>query len=137
MELDIMLRITSNPQNVQQIQALVNDLASQYEISRDTYDNILLSLTEAVTNAIVHGNDQDENKLVEVQLTKCQDTLAFRISDEGPGFDPNSLPDPTAPENLCKCGGRGVFLMRELSDEIEFINNGSTVEIRFRLCQSS
>jgi serine/threonine-protein kinase RsbW len=132
-----MLRFTSNPQNVQQVQALVNELANQYEISRDTYDNILLSLTEAVTNAIVHGNDQDENKLVEVQLTKCQDTLAFRISDEGPGFDPNSLPDPTAPENLCKCGGRGVFLMRELSDGIEFINNGSTVEIRFRLCQSS
>lgn len=132
-----MLRITSNPQNVDKVQALVNELASKYEINGDTYDNILLSLTEAVTNAIVHGNDLDESKLVEVHLSECQDTLAFRISDEGSGFDPNSLPDPTAPENLCKCGGRGVFLMRELSDGIDFINNGSTVEIRFRLCQSS
>ncbi|MEZ4948052.1 MAG: ATP-binding protein [Saprospiraceae bacterium] len=63
-------------------------------------------------------------------MRKQKNRIAFQISDEGDGFDYNNLPDPTAPENLIKCGGRGVFYERTLCDEIEFQNNGSTVEIR-------
>jgi serine/threonine-protein kinase RsbW len=59
--------------------------------------------------------------------------IAFQISDDGPGFNVDELPDPTAPENIMKLGGRGVFLMQQLSDDIKFMNNGSTVEINFNL----
>ena len=105
----------------------------KYKVSPDIYGNILVSLTEAVNNAIIHGNRSDESKSVQIQLRKKNDSLNIRVSDEGRGFDYKNLPDPTAPENLMKIGGRGVFLMQQLSDDISFHNNGSTVEMQFKL----
>lgn len=128
-----MLTIESDPKNVTRVESFVEGLVDKYALSPDVYGNILISLTEAVTNAIIHGNDKDSSKRVSVKLRKLKDRLAFRISDEGVGFDFESIPDPTAPENLLKIGGRGVFLMRQLSDDIAFHNNGSTVEICFNL----
>ena len=108
-------------------------MVRRYNLSADRQCDILVSLTEAVTNAIVHGNCRAENKTVQVNMQRKADMLALRVSDEGRGFDFKNLPDPTLPENVCKCGGRGVYLMRELSDDISFYNNGSTVEMQFRL----
>jgi serine/threonine-protein kinase RsbW len=105
----------------------------RYNLSPDKQCSILISLTEAVTNAIVHGNCRQESKTVEVKTRKDRDRIALRVTDQGTGFDYDNLPDPTAPENLCKCGGRGVFLMRQLSDNIRFFNNGSTVEMIFKI----
>jgi anti-sigma regulatory factor (Ser/Thr protein kinase) len=128
-----MLKLASDPRNVARVESFVEHLVSKYGISPDVYGNILISLTEAVTNAIIHGNDNDETKTVQVRLKKQKNKLAFLISDEGGGFDFDNLPDPTAPENLLKIGGRGVFLMRQLSDDVVFYNNGSTVEICFSI----
>lgn len=128
-----MLSFTSNPRNVSKLDSFVEKIVSRYKLNPDTHGNILISLTEAVTNAIRHGNKNDETKRVEVMIQKCENTLSFRVCDEGTGFDYNSLPDPTRKENLCKCGGRGVFLMRELSDELAFLDNGRVVEMQFRL----
>ena len=129
-----MLKFNSNPRNVVVVESFVDNLVSKYKLSPDKKGSILISLTEAVTNAIRHGNRFDEKKSVEVRMRKQKNSLALRIKDEGQGFDYNNLPDPTCPENILKCGGRGVFLMRQLSDEIEFKDNGSTVEMRFNLC---
>ncbi len=128
-----MLRLSSNPRNVAKVETLVERLAAKYRISPDTYGNMLISLTEAVTNAIIHGNSNDESKEVKIQLSKNTDSLSFRTSDEGPGFDYNNLPDPTSPENILNIGGRGVFLMRQLSDNVEFHDGGRTVEMEFRI----
>ena len=128
-----MLSIQSDPKNVACVEPFVEEVVQEYKISPDMYGNILISLTEAVTNAIVHGNEEDQSKKVEVALHKKEKCLAFSISDEGPGFDYDNLPDPTAPENLLKIGGRGVFLMRQLSDEVSFLDNGRTVEIQFKI----
>jgi serine/threonine-protein kinase RsbW len=128
-----MLKLSSNPRSVAAVEPFIARVASKYCVNEDTYGNILVSLTEAVTNAICHGNQLDERKTVLVQLKKCKDRLHFRVSDEGGGFDYQNLPDPTCPERIQEPGGRGVFLMRALSDEIEFLNNGSTVEIKFRI----
>jgi serine/threonine-protein kinase RsbW len=128
-----MLKLPSNPRNIARVETFVENLVEQYHISPDIYGNILISLTEAVNNAIIHGNSNDESKLVTVKLAKKTNILAFRITDEGSGFDYDSLPDPTAPENLLKIGGRGVFLMKQLSDELNFIDNGKTVEISFQI----
>ncbi len=128
-----MLKLTSDPGNVSKVQPFVEHLVSRYNLSPDKQCDILISLTEAVTNAIVHGNCEQQEKTVEVISRKERNRLAVRVTDEGKGFDFDSLPDPTAPENLCKCGGRGVFLMRQLSDKIRFFNNGSTVEMIFML----
>ncbi len=128
-----MLKFASDPKNVSHIESFVEHLVDKYGLSPDVYGNILISLTEAVTNAIIHGNDNDKTKKVLVRLKKRKNKLAFLISDEGRGFDFDNLPDPTAPENLLKIGGRGVFLMRQLSDDIVFYDNGSTVEICFEI----
>jgi len=128
-----MLKLASDPKNVSRVESFVEHLVDKYAISPDVYGNILISLTEAVTNAIIHGNDNDKNKTVQVRLKKQKNKLAFLVSDEGGGFDFDNLPDPTAPENLLKIGGRGVFLMRQLSDDVVFYDNGSTVEICFSI----
>lgn len=128
-----MLKLASKPGNVSEVEPFVEKLVNRYNLSPDKQCNILISLTEAVTNAIVHGNCKEENKTVKVRSRKDRDCIAVRVMDEGAGFDFNSLPDPTAPENLCKCGGRGVFLMKQLSDNIRFFDNGSTVEMRFKI----
>ncbi len=128
-----MLTLTSNPKNVSQVEPFVEGLFEQYQISPDLYGNILISVTEAVNNAITHGNALDESKQVCIKCQKKKDLLAIQVIDQGQGFDYDNLPDPTAPENLLKIGGRGVFLMKQLSDEVEFIDEGRVVEIRFAL----
>ena len=128
-----MLKLASRTGSVSQVEPFVENLVSRYNLAPDKQCDILISLTEAVTNAIVNGNCEAEEKMVKVNMKKEKNCLAVRVSDEGPGFDYQNLPDPTAPDNLCKCGGRGVFLMRQLADKIRFFNNGSTVEMRFNL----
>lgn len=128
-----MLQLRSNPRNVSQVESFLEKVTQDFKISPDRYGSILISLTEAVNNAIIHGNSNDETKSVKIHCEKRNRSISFRVSDEGKGFDYNNLPDPTAPENLLKFGGRGVFLIRQLSDRVRFFNNGSTVEIHFNV----
>ncbi len=127
------LTLPSHPQNVSQVEPYVHNVAECYNLSEDLHGNILVSLTEAVTNAIVHGNGGDYKKQVSISVHKHDSDLSFKVSDEGPGFDPNTVPDPTAEDYLERCGGRGLFLMRHLSDECRFLRGGRTVEMRFRI----
>ena len=128
-----MLRISSIPQNVAEVEQYVSAVVNKYHIDPVKRGDILISLTEAVNNAIIHGNDLDAAKMVSITNDCCGDCLEFRVSDEGEGFDPDSVPDPLAPENIETCGGRGVFLMQELADEVAYLDNGSTVQMSFHL----
>jgi serine/threonine-protein kinase RsbW len=128
-----MLKLTSKPNCIYQVETYVKRLVKKHKLSSDMYPNILISLTEAVNNAILHGNHNDETKEVHILTKKENELLRFIVSDEGKGFDFQNVPDPTSPENLEKVGGRGVFLMCQLSDQVRFYNNGSTVELVFRL----
>ena len=129
-----MLIITSTPHNVAQVEPYVDSIAQEYNLPPDKYGDILISLTEAVNNAIIHGNNKDESKCVEINCCKqTGHSIAISVSDQGAGFDPECVPDPTSNKNICREGGRGVWLMKELSDAIFFRNNGSTVELRFNL----
>ena len=127
------IRLSSNPSNVEKVSTFVESLASKLSFAPDTYGNILISLTEAVNNAIIHGNGQDENKVVEVRTAARNGKLAITVKDEGKGFDYSNLPDPTCSERIRECGGRGVFLMRQLSDRCRFQDNGRIVEMEFKL----
>jgi serine/threonine-protein kinase RsbW len=128
-----MLKLLSTTGSVSAVEPFVEQLVNRYNLDPNKQCNILISLTEAVTNAIVHGNGEMEDKTVQVRSRKEKNCIALRVTDEGNGFDYNNLPDPTRPEHLCECGGRGVFLMRQLSDHVSFYDNGSTVEMRFKL----
>ncbi len=126
-----MIRIASVPANLNRVEEYLKDVLRQYRVDECKYPDILVSITEAVTNAMVHGNKGDESKFVQLKTIRKKSCITFRISDEGAGFNPESVPDPTLPENLEKCGGRGVFLMQKLSDRVIFYDNGRTVEIQF------
>ena len=128
-----MLKLRSTPHAISKIEAYVERIASEYSISEKKYPNILISLTEAINNAIIHGNQSDGNKFVDVIVAKLNAGISFKISDQGRGFNPGDVPDPTSPERLECCGGRGVHIIRELSDNVEYLNNGRTVEIYFDL----
>lgn len=97
------------------------------------YGNIMVAVTESVNNAITHGNGGDSKKNVKLKLLLGENEIRFTIKDEGPGFDYENLPDPTAPENLEKVGGRGIFLMNHLCETVNFEDNGATIELVFSI----
>lgn len=129
------IKIASEPQNIAQVESFIDDVCKQYNVAEESYGNILISLTEAANNAIIHGNKSNRNKEIEIiaDFDNERRKLTFFIKDSGNGFDYKSLPDPTAPENLDRPCGRGVFLMMQLADLVIFSDNGSTVEMQFRV----
>lgn len=129
----LMLTLPSHQNEVCHVEKFVYQVLSKFNVNQEIFGNVLISLTEAVNNAIIHGNGKDKRKKVQVCFEKRGNGIAFQVSDEGEGFDYNNLPDPTAPENLERCGGRGVFMMRQLCDDMRYTNNGRTVEMRFRI----
>ena len=100
---------------------------------RDIYGNIIIAVTESVSNAIVHGNKNDKNKNVSITLENQIKHIVFEIKDEGQGFDYLNVPNPTAPENLEKPGGRGIFLISNLCDKYVFDKTGSTIQLYFNI----
>ncbi len=132
-EVQEMLELKSDIKLMPEVETFVENLVERYDVGPEIYGNILISLTEAVTNAIVHGNASDNKKKVFVGMNKGEKDITFKVTDQGPGFDFSALPDPTAPENLLKVGGRGVFMMKQLSDLVIFSNNGNTVELQFKV----
>ena len=91
--------------------------------------NFRVGLTEALSNAMMSGNGDDPTKRVRVEVTIKGRRIEARITDQGVGFDPGSVPDPTSPDNLLKSGGRGLFLMRQLCDEVLFNDQGNQVTL--------
>ncbi|MEZ4889450.1 MAG: ATP-binding protein [Crocinitomicaceae bacterium] len=124
------ITIPSSFDAMHDVELMIDTVCSKMEVN-ESFGNILIAVTEAVNNAILHGNKSQSTKQVKLKSADNQDSFCFIIEDEGNGFDFNSLPDPTAPENIEKENGRGIFLMRNLSDEVEFENNGSRVTIYF------
>ena len=91
-----------------------------------------MAVREAVTNAVIHGNRQDENKTVDVTLKSSSEAVEISVHDQGPGFNPEDVPDPTAAENILKASGRGIFFMRNFMDEVDWLirpEGGTTVRM--------
>ena len=126
------LQIVSQPESINIVEKLIEDLREEHNIHEDCFGNILVAVTEAVNNAIQHGNQTDPAKKVTITYEVEGDSLMFCVKDEGPGFDYYNLPDPTAPENLEKPTGRGIFLMKHLADQVIFSDNGKMVEMYFK-----
>jgi serine/threonine-protein kinase RsbW len=127
----IRLQIPSLPENVRIVESFIDNAKEKFHIDDDVYGNIMVAVTESVNNAIIHGNKCDKSKNVNISLEMGDHALKFVIEDEGKGFDYQNLPDPTAPENLLNTGGRGIFLMQNLCDKVEFFNEGKKVELSF------
>ena len=127
------LKIASKSENMVLVEKMINNVCKLRKVGEDYYGNILVALTEAVTNAILHGNKGNPEKNVDIICDSTDTNLTFTVKDEGPGFDPGHIPDPTAPENIEKPSGRGVFLMKNLADKVEFSDNRRTVLLNFKV----
>ncbi len=127
------IEISSDTQNLRIVEKIIDDMSMELDLSDEIYGNVLVATMEATNNAIVHGNKLDPNKRVKVQFEKVEKNLIVKIVDQGRGFDHDSVPDPTAPENIEKINGRGIFLMQRLSDGIVFSDQGRIVELKFRV----
>ncbi len=127
----ITLRIPSVIENIRLVESFVENLKMRFSIDDEVFGNIMVAVTESVNNAIQHGNQMDRTKNVRLSFHPSESQLRFTISDEGGGFNYADLPDPTAPDNLLKPGGRGIFLIRNLSDQVHFDDNGRKIELIF------
>ena len=127
------IKFHSKANNIRLVEKLVDDVCAEIGVNEEKYGNILIALTEAVNNAIHHGNHLDPSKTPTILCQQKDERLTFFIKDEGIGFDYENLPDPTDPANLEKPDGRGIYLMKHLSDEISFEDNGSSIEMSFEL----
>jgi serine/threonine-protein kinase RsbW len=127
------IELVSSSDSISVVERMIEDIRNRFDVKEDMFGNMLVAITEAVTNAIYHGNKGDATKKVSVSFTAANGLLVFTIADEGHGFDYYNLPDPTSPENLEKECGRGIFLMKHLTDQLIFSENGRVVESSFKL----
>ena len=125
------ISFASDIKNVCIVEQLIDDINQKYTLDKDSYDNILIAVLEAVTNCIIHGNKQNTDKKVNLEFEVTDKTFQFIVADEGPGFDYKYVPDPTKAINIEKPHGRGIFLMTKLSNGIAFKNNGRSVTLSF------
>ena len=125
------LKLPSDFNALVDVENLIDRVCTDLGIQEEAYGNVLIAVTEAVNNAVNHGNKFNNNLSVHVSVGDHSEQFCFNIVDEGLGFDYENLPDPTAPENILKENGRGIFLMKNLADEVVFDKNGSSVFIYF------
>ena len=129
----IRIEVPALTENIRMIESFIDNARERFHLDDDIYGNIMIAVTEAVNNAIKHGSHSASSKNVNLSLLVDGETLKFRVEDQGSGFDYMHLPDPTAPENLEKPGGRGIFLMKHLADDVVFLDSGRVVELSFYL----
>jgi serine/threonine-protein kinase RsbW len=114
------LVLPSHIEAVAEAAAAAADFIKQCGFGEDAAFRVDMAIREAVTNAVVHGNREDETKEVEVTFSSTPGELGIEVSDQGSGFDPAAVPDPTDPENVLKTSGRGIFLIRSFMDDVQW-----------------
>lgn len=126
------IRIESEVENLRIVENAIDEATAVIGISQDYYGKILVSAMEAVNNAILHGNRSVPDKIVDIEIEYKRNKLLIRVTDEGQGFRPETVPDPTTPENIEALSGRGIYLMSHLADKIEYNDRGNSVTMTFK-----
>ncbi len=129
--------ISSKIESIPLVESFIEEVFLSFNLSEKFFGNVLISVLEAVNNAICHGNKKNPDKKVRIETYTDNECLIFSISDEGNGFDYKKLPDPTKEENLEKPYGRGIFLIANLTDKYEFQDNGTKIILRFNIASQS
>ena len=130
------LKFPSRIEAVAEAAAAVSDFMKSLGLSEDVAFGVDMAVREAITNAVVHGNKLDAAKVVELRLRNTPEAFEITVHDQGTGFNPNDVPDPTKEENILKTSGRGIFFMRNFMDEVDWsigANGGTNVRMIKRL----
>ena len=125
------VELASELKNISEVEKLIDRICELKGFGEEVYGNMLIAVTEAFNNAVIHGNCFQLDQKVHVRVDDLSDRISFTVKDQGKGFDFDNLPDPTAPENLEKENGRGIFLIKNLADGLEFEEAGSKAVIYF------
>jgi serine/threonine-protein kinase RsbW len=133
MDMEKVLNIASKIESLREVEKMVDEVSTECSMSSEVYGNVMIATMEAANNAILHGNKLDAAKDVNIIFKWDAETLELVIKDQGTGFNYKDVPDPTAPGNVEKVNGRGVFLMEKLSDKLSFKENGRKVSLTFNL----
>lgn len=126
------LKLESRVSSLRIVEKAIDEVTYDLGISQENYGKILVSTLEGVNNAILHGNNSDPFKIVHVEIGFEKNQLKIKITDQGNGFVPENVPDPTVPENREELNGRGVFLMSRLADKLKYNKKGNTVTMIFK-----
>ena len=119
----------SNPELLPEIEDYILDTLSEIEFSEEKQNNLELAVAEASANSILHGNKCDINKEVTIIISISEDKIIISFQDEGEGFDPDAVPDPTKPENILRGSGRGIHIMKSLVDDLKYIFKENSTEL--------
>ena len=133
MNKSLSITLASNLDELERVDAYIQQIIGLTGLDPAKEHNIMLVLTEAVANAILHGNKEDPDKTVEIEALITSNLLKIVVQDQGPGFDPEKVPDPRKEENLLKSSGRGVWIMKEFADEVIYSDNGTRVALHFHI----
>lgn len=132
-EAELSLKVPSDVERVSEAVDLVTrHVAAHFSDRRTVNFNLRVALGEALTNAILYGNRSDAGKLVAVRVLFGHNVIELEVTDQGPGFDPSSVPDPTSPERIEQPSGRGLFLIRRLMDDVRFNDKGNSICMMLR-----
>lgn len=132
--MDKRIELPGIPDSLSQVEELIEDLRLECGFREDVCGNVIIAVTEAVNNSIYHGSKCDPGKMFSLHILNVTPyKIKISIEDEGSGFNPDALPDPTSPDLIDKPGGRGVFLMRNLADLVEFDEGGRKVSLYFNI----
>jgi serine/threonine-protein kinase RsbW len=125
------LLIASEISCLKVVEEFIQSVSCDIGIGKEAYGKVIVAVMEAVNNAILHGNGNNPEKKVKICFDASEHELTVEVTDEGDGFRPENVPDPTKPENIESISGRGVFLMSRLSDRIEYNAKGNSVKMLF------
>ncbi|MFC6634861.1 ATP-binding protein [Microbulbifer taiwanensis] len=127
--MEVELKFQSETRHIEFVTEVSDSLSKLVGFNETDRHRIALAVSESVANAVRHGNQFDTHKEVQVTFTATSDALQISVSDQGDGFDHSSLPDPRAPENLHKPGGRGVFIILNVMDSVGFNRMDGSMEV--------
>lgn len=131
MERDLV--ISSQLVNINKVRCFLEEIFTESCLNMNYFNRVFLGISEAVNNSIVHGNCLDKDKQVLIRVVYAEDQLQIEVKDEGDGFIVESIADPTIGVNLKKESGRGIFILQQIADEVEYYDGGSKVLIKYTL----
>ena len=129
MNLSFEKSIPSNPELIPEVDDFIISKIKDLDLNSDVISNLSLALSEGLSNAMVHGNKLSPDKIVTIKFSIDSDKLKISIKDEGEGFDPSSIPDPTKPENILRDSGRGIHIMKSFMSNINYKFDDSGTEL--------
>ena len=110
----------SNPELLPEVEQYVIEIAEKVNLNPDKFNNLALSVSEAASNSVVHGNNSDPSKFLKGKITVTDEVMEVSLKDQGNGFEVSEVPDPTKPENILKDSGRGIHIIRNFVDDLKY-----------------